>query len=280
MGRESEQSLTVSYHLSPNPWPHSGKSTPVQKGLLLSVDGNPVVLCEEGVGFGVPILQYKRDFYFPGSSTVSNDGRIEGGKVWKSFIMNLIDRHQRKDSSKISMFSWVAQRIYNRIYKSSKTRKIVLLLAKRFGIEPPENDISVFLRVKSMGTVLSSYLIDHSANVIHVTVDFSKVQTSGLQHMYISNELGGSLFNAYTDSSGVVLQGDEIGGWDRIRAAWAEFQSPTLNMAFRVEVPEGVEAFRGREIIGKDICWSGVIFMLPPLSSNVEFKIEVRTSGD
>ncbi|MFX1561569.1 MAG: hypothetical protein ACFFBL_13350 [Promethearchaeota archaeon] len=236
-------------------------------------------LCEEGVGFGVPILQYKRDFYFSGTSIVSNDGRIEDGKVWKSFMMNLIDRRQRNDSSKISMFSWVFQRIYNRIYKSSFARRFVLILTKRIGLDHPENDTSVFFGVKSKGTVLSSYLIDSGTNTIQVQLDFSEIQTSGLQHIYISNELGGRFFDAYTDSSGMYLQGDEISGWDEIHATWAEFQSAALNIAFRVVIPERVKAFRGREIIGKDICWSGVIFMLPPASKTVRYQITIRTSA-
>lgn len=240
--------------------------------------GSIASICEEGVGFGVPILQYKRDFYFSGTSIVSNDGRIEDGRVWKSFMMNLIDRQQEKDSSKIGMFSWVFQRIFNRIYKSSFARRFVLTLAKRIGLDFSENDTSVFLRVKSKGTVLSSYLIDSSTNTIQVELDFSEIQTSGLQHIYISNELGGNFFDAYTDSSGLHLQSDEISGWDKIRATWAEFQSPASNVAFRVVIPEGVEAFRGREIIGRDICWSGVIFMLPPASRTFRYQISIRTS--
>ncbi|MFW9964865.1 MAG: hypothetical protein ACFFCX_14950 [Candidatus Sifarchaeia archaeon] len=260
--------------------PQVGKSAPIQKGLLLSIDGSQTELCEEGVGFGVPILQYKQDFYFSGTSTVSNFDGIDGDPIWKSFVMNLVDRRQRTDSSRIGMFSWVFQRIYNRIYKSRYGRRAIRPITTRLDSVFSEPDPSVFFKVKSKGSITSSYLINQDEGTISVELDFSEVQKSGLQHIYISNELGGSLFFAYTDSSGISLQGDEIGAWDEIRATWAEFRSPLLNIAFRIDIPKGVQAFRGREIIGSDICWSGVIFMLSSSSKGLKYEITVRSKID
>ncbi|MHA2072130.1 MAG: hypothetical protein ACW985_10145, partial [Candidatus Thorarchaeota archaeon] len=111
MGRESKPGSEMSYYLTKNLWPHLGKSSPVQKGLLPSVTSSPPEMCEGGVGFGVPILEYKRDFYFPGTAAVSEEGRIRGDTAWKHFAMNLIDRRQKKGSESISSFSWVFQRI-------------------------------------------------------------------------------------------------------------------------------------------------------------------------
>jgi hypothetical protein len=280
MSRESVQDSAVSYHLSSSPWPHSGKSTPVQKGLLLSMNHSDAVLCEEGVGFGVPILQYKRDFYFPGKSTVSKEGRIENHQAWKRFTMNLIDRRQRKVSSKAGMFTWVGQRIYNRIYKTSFGRRVSLLLINRFAPNISENYSFAYFEVESKGSILSSYSIDYDSNVIAIELDLSGAQTSGLQHIYVSNELGGTFFDVYADSSGLTLQGDSIEGWDKIYATWAEFQSPSMNIAFRVDIPKGVEAFRGREIIGRHICWSGVILKMPPSSKRVRYKVTIRPDLD
>ncbi len=279
MIRETESDSRLSYHLSSNPCPQSGKTTPVQKGLLPRRTGNLSDLCEEGVGFGVPILQYKRDFFFPGTAVVSEEGRIRSDSAWKEFMMNLIDRHQKKGSVTISSFSWVWQRMYNRAYKSNHARRIIQLVTKRLDSIGSNHDPSVFFKVKSKGSVLSSYHIDLGAGIITVKMDFSRIDTSGLQHIYVSNELGGRLFDIYTDSSGTTLQGNEIGGWDRIHAVWAEFYSPAMDIGFRVDIPKGVQAFRGREIIGLDICWSGVIFHLSPTSESLSYRIAVRPSA-
>jgi hypothetical protein len=276
MDRETKPDSVLSFYLKRNPWPHLGKASPVQKGLIPSVSSGLPDMCEGGVGFGVPILQYKRDFYFPGTAAVSEDGRISSDIAWKQFIMNLIDRRQKKGSDSINSFSWVFQRVYNRVYKSAQGRRILHLITGRLGLTPPDSDPSMFFRVKSKGSVLTSYGLNASGGIITVTIDFSRIHTSGLQHIYVSNELGGSLFDVYTDSSGNSLQGNEIGGWDRIHAEWAAFYSPALNIGVRVNIPNGVQAFRGREIIGLDICWSGVILMLSPSCKELRYEITVR----
>jgi hypothetical protein len=280
MPRVTELDSLVSYHVSGSPRPGYGKTAPVQKGLLPIISSHPSDLCEEGVGFGVPILQYKRDFYFPGTSVVSNEGRVSGESVWKKFTMDLIDRRQGRFSKDIRMLSWAPQRIYNRVYKSNYGRRALQLIESKLESLRPDYDPSVFFRVKDRGVVLVSYLIDKTAGTIEVTMDFSGIRRSGLQHICISNELGGNLFDDYTDSSGVALRGDAIGAWDRINAAWATLYSPTMNLGFRMEIPESAQAFRGREIIGLDISWSGVIFMVSPTTISLQYRISVITKKE
>jgi hypothetical protein len=276
MDRKAKPESVLSYYLTRYTWPHLGKSSPVQRGLLPSVMSRFPDLCEGGVGFGVPILQYKRDFYFPGTAAVSEEGRIKGDTAWKHFIMNLIDRRQRPGSESIASFSWVFQRIYNRAYKSTQGRRILQLITSRLGLTPPDSDPSVFFRVKSKGSIITTYTLDAGAGIINVTIDFTGIDTSGLQQIYISNELGGTFFDVYTDSSGNRLEGNEIGEWNEIHGAWAAFFSPSLDIGFRVDIPRGVQAFRGREKIGLDICWSGVILMLSPACKELKYEIAIR----
>jgi hypothetical protein len=278
MSRTAKSASLISYYLSGSPRPFYGKTAPVQKGLLPSTTAYPSDLCEEGVGFGVPILQYGRDFFFPGTSAVSDEGRILGSRVWKKFRMDLIDRRQGRHSTHIQTLSWVPQRMYNRIYKSNSGRRVLRLVESQLKFLRSEYDPSVFFRVKDRGSALVSYVLDHAAGSIELAMDFSGIQRSGLQSIYVSNELGGNLFDVYADSSGVVLQGDAIGAWDRITATWATLYSPEKKVGFRIEIPESVQAFRGREIIGLDISWSGVIFMVSPTTEGLQYRITVTTS--
>lgn len=72
-----------------------GKSSPIQKGLIPSLNGGGGDLCEEGLGFGVPILQYVRDFYFPGSAITLLAGPVDAtSHVAKKFNYDLIERKQ------------------------------------------------------------------------------------------------------------------------------------------------------------------------------------------
>ncbi|MHA2159984.1 MAG: hypothetical protein ACXABE_13870, partial [Candidatus Thorarchaeota archaeon] len=243
----------VSYFLSSSTRPHSGKASLIQKGLILSQMNGSDDLCEEGVGFGVPILQYKRDFFFPGTAIVSDEGLLEGGKSWKRFIFDLVERHQGGKS--IRAFSWVYQRIYNRLYKSAQGRILLDAVEVRTRQRGERNGrtSSKFFRVKKRGDVLVSFDTDITNGQIVIELDFSSVDKSNLQHIYVSNELGGTLFENYVDSSGIKLVGNEIGAWDKIQAKWAVFCAPKKNIGYQIEIPGNVQAFRGREIIGSNI---------------------------
>ena len=278
MVRPTRLTSSLSYYISCSPTPCYGKTAHVQKGLLPIMGDLESNLCEEGVGFGVPIAQFKRDFFFPGTSLVSHEGQIEDGSVWKKFTMDLIDRRQGRRSTRIAMFSWAPQRLYNRVYKSTHGRRVLRLIEARLTSLHSDFDPSVFFRVRDRGSVLVTYAIQADTREIGVTIDFTEIHTSGLQYFYISNELGGNLFDIYTDSTGIVLQGEAIGAWDRIDAVWATLYSSTKGVGFRVEIPETVQAFRGREIIGQDICWSGIIFMAVPSISTINYRIVMTDS--
>jgi hypothetical protein len=272
----------VSYFLSSTTRPHFGKATPIQKGLVPSRKNGRADLCEEGVGFGVPLLQYRRDFYFPGKSVVSNEGLISGRHAWKQFDINLVERHQARRSEAIQAFSWVYQRIYNRLYKSVQGRKLLDLveIRTRKSGERTGRSPSKFFRVKSKGEIQTTYDIDVNTGDILVKLDFSNIAKHNLQHIYVSNELGGSMFDHYSDSSGLKLAKTGISGWDRISADWAAFCAPELNIGYRITIPKEAEAFRGREIIGPDICWSGVILMIPPSTESLQYNIEMGSCNE
>ncbi|MHA2068653.1 MAG: hypothetical protein ACXABY_30185 [Candidatus Thorarchaeota archaeon] len=272
-----QSNADVSYFLSSTTRPHHGKASPIQKGLIPSRQSGSADLCEEGVGFGVPLLQYRRDFYFPGKATASHEGIVSEKIAWKQFDINLVERHQAKRSEAIQAFSWIYQRIYNRLYKSIHGRKLLGLLevrtrqtGERAGRSP-----SKFFRVKSRGEIKTSYEIDTEKNWMIVNLEFSDVAKPSLQHIYVSNELGGTYFDHYADSSGLKLEGTAISGWDKITADWAAFCAPELNLGYIVEIPEDVTAFRGREIIGPDICWSGIIFMLDASIESLQYRVKL-----
>ncbi|MHA2351396.1 MAG: hypothetical protein ACXADL_17400 [Candidatus Thorarchaeota archaeon] len=269
-------SIPPTYYLFSSSKPHCGKASPIQKGLIISRTGGEADLCEEGLGFGTPILQYRKDFYFPGKAEVSKEGSLRGGGFWKRFEFNLVERHQSAGGA-INTFSWVKQRLYNRFYKNQIGRKLLGLLEaagpnRRRGIIPSQ---SVFFNVTSKGRILVEYDVNPTSGDIIVSLDLSEIEREGLQHIYISNELGGSHFVQYVDSGGLRLSGEKIEGWDKINAEWALFYAPNKNVGFKVSIPEGIDAFRGREVIGTEIRWSGVIFMLPSHANLLKYRISI-----
>ncbi|MFW9910778.1 MAG: hypothetical protein ACFFEF_19660 [Candidatus Thorarchaeota archaeon] len=279
MVSSSEDHRSIEWYLFEHPKPHIGKTSLLQKGLICSQDGGSADLCEEGLGFGVPVLQLKRDFVFPGTSSVTQDGQITTKMAWKEFEYNLIERHQHAESSSLQTFSWVAQRIFNRIYKSRIGREFLavirpLRIKKRINQETG----SMFVRIPTIGRSRTIYELDYQHDRVRVRIDLSQVDNEGLQHVYIHNELGGGVFDSYLDARGVHLVNSQISGWDEIHAEWAGFYSSKLGYGFLVNIPEGIRAYRGREIIGHDIRWSGIIFMLPVDIKELNYDIRFLKS--
>jgi hypothetical protein len=270
------ESIPPTYYLFSSSKPHCGKASPIQKGLIISRTGGDADLCEEGLGFGTPILQYKKDFYFPGKAEVSQEGPLCEGEFWKRFEFDLLERHQSEDGA-INTFSWVKQRLFNRLYKIQIGRRFLGFIEaigpdRRRGKAPSR---SVFFNVTSKGRVLVEYDVNPANGDIVVSLDLTEIEREGLQHIYISNELGGSHFVQYIDSEGLRLSGEGIEGWDKINAERARFRSPNKNVGFKVTIPEGIDAFRGREVIGTEIRWSGVIFMLPSDANLLKYRINI-----
>jgi hypothetical protein len=268
----------LSFHLYETPEPRHGKSSLVQKGLVPSLRGGGSDLCEEGLGVGVPILQYRRDFYFPGSSKISNPS--EGLSVgWsKRFVFNLIERRQRLHRQ-VGALSWVLPRILNWIYKSRSGRwllrltpliKTPLSLAFAWEQAPP-----TFFKVHPRGNAHTQYIQKTHGGKVFVTLDLNP-QREGLQHIYICNELGGTLFTEYYDSEGVRLVGEDISPWAQVSGRWAIFGSKQLNLGFRVDFPKQGVVFRGREVIpAQHVFWSGIIFRLSPATTRVSYQVQL-----
>lgn len=267
----------LSYELSDKPEPRWGKSSPIQKGLVPRLSRGPD-LCEEGLGFGVPILQFWRDFYFPGTAQVVRPStRLVDG--WeKRFQMNLVERYHRRPTHGLTRFSWVVPRLYNWIYKSSAGRQFLGLMSALNGVVSPalgrQEPQPRFHAVADRGQVRTTYRREFRNGGVRIEVELTRVVRDGLQRSYIANELGGSHFTRYWDSRGLHLTNDAISPWHKIEGQWAVLYAPALDWGFRVEIPRGITAFRGREVLGQhSICWSGIILTPPPSMERLTYRV-------
>ncbi len=83
------------------------------------------------------------------------------------------------------------------------------------------------------------------------------------------------MFTQYRDGSGVRLHANQIGEWNKINASWAILYSPALGLGYKINIPPGLEAFRGRETNVPDLCWSGVILSVPPKIAHLGYTISI-----
>ncbi len=254
----------ISFKLYKEPYPSEGKSAYVQKGLIPVINGLNIDLCEEGLGFGAPILQYKRDFYFPGEGKILSENNLK--LMCKKFVFNLIERNQ-KETNNIEYFSWVPSRLVNSIYKSNLGYFYLYLwekLRRRIHIEDKISS-TCFIKVESKGSAEAKFSYEQENGRIKIEVLFENVDTKNLQQIYICNELGGGFFTEYFDGSGLKLKSAQIRGWQTIKSDYAVFYSPNLKIGFKVIIPIGLKGFMGREVFSPRHSWSGIILSSPPV---------------
>lgn len=90
------------------------------------------------------------------------------------------------------------------------------------------------------------------------------------------NEQGAHSFNRYQDSSGVSIQGDEIGCWDEVNAEEAWFESSTHKIAFKLGQVKGARLFRGRELIFSRLAWAGFGYSFPSFINRLRYEIRIE----
>ena len=90
------------------------------------------------------------------------------------------------------------------------------------------------------------------------------------------NELGAHHFDRFVDSQGADLAGHEIGTWDEVTAAWASFVCRAHGVAFKLAPVEGARLYRGRELIGGRVAWSGVGYSLPPTLERFAYDVTIE----
>ena len=111
-----------------------------------------------------------------------------------------------------------------------------------------------------------------------VSLDLTGLAGRGFTEVVVMDELGARHFDRYEDSDGRVLRGDEIGTWDEVTAARASFVSTAHRVAFSVGQVEGARLFRGRELVGSRLAWTGFGYSLRPdrPAFSHELRIERR----
>jgi hypothetical protein len=114
--------------------------------------------------------------------------------------------------------------------------------------------------------------------LLEIELVFESIERRNLKFIYVANELGGRLFTEYYDSTGLHLVKNQIEPWAKILGRWAVFYASTLDFGFRIEIPDEVIAYRGREVFEQHgIFWSGIILQLPRSVSNCKYKVRFGT---
>jgi hypothetical protein len=110
---------------------------------------------------------------------------------------------------------------------------------------------------------------------VHIDVQRLELGKSGISEVIVMNEQGANTFDHYLDSAGNSLRGKEIGCWDEITAQEASFISSTHSVAFTLNQVTGAKLYRGRELIGARLAWSGFGYSFPTQFDHFRFQVKI-----
>ena len=247
----------------------------LQKGLLLTHNG--LDLSEEGVGFGVPLLKRGIKILYPGNIELvsSRNGTLE--QVTAKFTLNLEEKvilpgFKSAQSNRLYPVKYLLAAIIRR-WPPLRGFLTTLSNALRwmFGLK------TVFEIAEFSSSLIMIYTIDRQAGTLTVEVDTKNLSGNGITEVFVLNEQGARYFNVYRDSSGTLLRGEAIGCWDKVTAEQASFLSETHRLAFTLHQVKGATLYRGRELIGSRLAWSGFGYSFQPTIERFSYQVSIES---
>ena len=261
---------TFSLRIYPDSRPENMEIAPLQKGLVLVVDGEEVI--EEGVGFGVPVLKYTDKTFFCRTAVVYiKEQNKNSALIEKVFLLDSVSKKRLNGAFINDGFYSVLHKIFELSYlRCGKGRSLfdwVMKLRKLLGIE------TYFAKVSPRGIVTFRYYCypDH----IRVSADFSGVDLTQCREILVLNEQGGSFFRRIR-SGDLVSHDREIGAWVKSVSGFAEFSDFGGRVSFSVESKSSSSLYVGWEQVKGRFSWAGINFGLSPKTLMFNYKIRLK----
>lgn len=248
--------------------PNCLETAPLQKGLVLMLDGEELI--DEGVGFGVPVIKYEDKTYFS-SSAVSIQEASAADCIVKKYSLDTISKKRWRNHYLNDNFYSLFRKSFERFYL--KNKKLSPAFNKLMEFRDFAKIKTEFEKVKPRGNVTVSYRCQPTK--IHVNADFSDLNLHGCKEILVLNEQGSTFFNKYSDSNGLELAGNKIGAWDVVAAHEASLQNLTGQAAFSLQAAGGARLFRGWERTKNRFSWAGLSYSLPPNNGVFRYTIEL-----
>jgi len=240
-----------------------GDSSGLQKGLVMFVDAQPV--CGEGVGFGVPAVEYPSQMMFSMSANV----HVRDGELVKDYWIDALQRKTWKNRFPIDNMAYRA--VQSRLADAYRTNRglrptlaHMMRIQSRLGVKLSHE------RVTSRGFVKVRYQL--SGNRLMIDIDNSRLDKD-FTRLLVFNEQSAD-FDCYEDEFG-RLRDEEIGVWEKVRSKKAFLTNEKINVTFRVENITGTILYRGRELLRPQLDWAGFCYSVPSHIEQLGYAIEI-----
>jgi hypothetical protein len=211
---------------------------------------------------------------FPGSAALDVVQRSTSHLVRLAFRLNRIERLSRSADGIVggSTFYGIKDLLAATIRRVPASRRFLTSASSRLrrlmGWETSYADAGF------EAEVIVTVTVQPRDGTLHFEVDCSRLG-SDVTEVVLMHEQGAHFFDRYEDSSGLRLQGNQIGCWDEVHAPHARFESTSHRLAFKLGQAEGATLFRGRELVGSRLAWAGFGYSFHPPFHRVHHDITI-----
>jgi hypothetical protein len=253
-----------------------GKEYPtghLQKGLLLLDQGQS--LAEEAVGFGVPVLKRGLQTLFPGSVALTCTQSNLTWEITARFRLNLVEKIAKRDKEHVEngLLYGIKNFLAAVIRQLPPLRRLLTatstMLRRIFHWETTFADAGFLIELEML------YTVEPETGKVSVEVDTNGLP-SDITEVVVMNEQGAHYFDKYLDTSGVTLQGDEIGCWDAVNGKESRFESKARRVAFQLGQVKDAQLFRGRELIDSRLAWAGYGYSFSPSIQKLRYEMKIE----
>jgi hypothetical protein len=205
---------------------------------------------------------------------VRQDGAV--CTVTAAFNLNLVERLTKSGAESLKSRSlYAAKNSLAALHRRSPALRAPLTtvsnaLRRTFGW------MTTFEEVPTVASVTMTYAVDAGDGRVGISLDVADAPLADVTEVVVMNEQGAHHFDRYVDSDGITLEGDEIGTWDEVRAASASFVSSARRVAFSLGRIDHGRLYRGRELIGSRVAWSGFGSSFPPGVKRCSYDLRIE----
>jgi hypothetical protein len=255
----------IKFILDEGPDSSQGDSSTLEKGLKMIIENNS--LCGEGVGFGVPALEYQENIIFSTSAKIKN----ENGTLVKSFSMDASHRKtwMRKFTINDRFYSTISNKLSQTYKRDEKYRKLVKCLMKFITILGFRISTQ---KIRSKGFVDITYAVSRDNLVI--SVNTSRILDKQFNRLLIFNEQSAD-FDLYRDDFN-QLRKDDIGVWEETNCQEACLINESSKIMFCLKKLEGTKLYRGRELLQPRLDWAGFCYITSSKVENHQYIIQIK----
>ena len=246
----------------------------LKKGLRMS--RGDVDLAEEAVGFGLPVIKCGLQTYFPGSVDLVLVRSEPDVVISATYTLDLVEKLARQDGAGVSSpLLYAAKNSLAALHRRlPPVRGVLSNISSR--VREKFHWETIYAKAAFSARIQVTYSFDDRIGTLGIAVDLSGLASDRVTEVILMNEQGAVAFDRYRDSSGKRLTGKDIEPWSEVFADEASFESDAHKCAFIVQPITGAKLYRGRELIGSRLAWSGFGYSIPPTAGKFNCLVRIE----